>query len=143
MRCEALRITGSIARDSFGDGYRFRTTLLAILPVMPSASHLTPMFRQYRSLKEEHPESILLYRMGDFYEMFYDDARIVSPLLDLTLTARGKGTDNEVPMCGFPHHQLDQYTGRLVRGVAGSRSASKSRTPRRRRVSCAARWCGS
>jgi len=74
------------------------------------------MFRQYRSLKEEHPESILLYRMGDFYELFYDDARIASPLLDLTLTARGKGTDNEVPMCGFPHHQLEQYTARLVRG---------------------------
>ena len=82
---------------------------------MASASQLTPMFRQYRSLKEKHPGSILLYRMGDFYEMFFEDARIASPLLDLTLTARGKGTDNVVPMCGFPHHQLDQYTGRLVR----------------------------
>jgi len=82
---------------------------------MRGASQLTPMFRQYRSLKEAHPRSILLYRMGDFYEMFYEDARIASPLLDLTLTARGKGTDNEVPMCGFPHHQLEQYTGRLVR----------------------------
>ncbi len=81
---------------------------------MPEASHLTPMFRQYRSLKHEHPESILLFRMGDFYEMFYEDARLASPLLELTLTARGRGTDNVVPMCGFPHHQLDHYTGRLV-----------------------------
>jgi DNA mismatch repair protein MutS len=82
---------------------------------MRGASQLTPMFRQYRSLKEEHPQSILLYRMGDFYEMFYEDARVASSLLDLTLTARGKGTDHVVPMCGFPHHQLEQYTGRLVR----------------------------
>ena len=73
------------------------------------------MFRQYRSLKQEQPESILLFRMGDFYEMFFDDAKIASPLLELALTARGKGTDNVVPMCGFPYHQLDHYTGRLVR----------------------------
>ena len=73
------------------------------------------MFRQYRSLKQEQPDSILLFRMGDFYEMFFDDAKIASPLLELALTARGKGTDNVVPMCGFPYHQLDHYTGRLVR----------------------------
>jgi DNA mismatch repair protein MutS len=82
---------------------------------MGAASNLTPMFRQYRSLKQEQPGSILLFRMGDFYEMFFEDAQIASPLLELTLTARGRGTDNVVPMCGFPHHQLDFYTGRLVR----------------------------
>jgi len=73
------------------------------------------MLRQYRALKREHAASILLFRMGDFYEMFFDDAREASRLLDLTLTARGRGTDNVVPMCGFPYHQLDQYTARLVR----------------------------
>ncbi len=73
------------------------------------------MFRQYRALKSEHPDSILLFRMGDFYEMFFDDAQTASRLLELTLTARGKGTANVVPMCGFPHQQLDQYTTRLVR----------------------------
>jgi DNA mismatch repair protein MutS len=73
------------------------------------------MFRQYHALKRGQPESILLFRMGDFYEMFYDDAKVASRLLELTLTARGKGTDHVVPMCGFPHHQLDGYAARLVR----------------------------
>jgi len=82
---------------------------------MCSATQLTPMFRQYRSIKEDHPDAILFFRMGDFYEMFYDDAKEASRLLELTLTARGKGTGNVVPMCGFPHHQLDGYTARLVR----------------------------
>ena len=81
---------------------------------MPESSNLSPMFRQYRALKQQQPESILLFRMGDFYEMFFEDAQQASPILELTLTARGKGTDNVVPMCGFPHHQLDHYTGRLV-----------------------------
>jgi DNA mismatch repair protein MutS len=79
------------------------------------------MFRQYRTIKEDHPDAIVLFRMGDFYEMFYDDARLASRALELTLTARGKGTRNEVPMCGFPHHQLDGYGLRLVK--AGYRVA--------------------
>jgi DNA mismatch repair protein MutS len=76
---------------------------------------LTPMLRQYKALKRDNPDAILLFRMGDFYEMFYQDAQRASGLLELTLTARGKGTDNVVPMCGFPHHQLEPYTARLVR----------------------------
>ena len=69
---------------------------------MSDAVALTPMFRQYRALKAEHPGTILFFRMGDFYEMFDDDARTASPLLSLTLTARGKGTAHAAPMCGFP-----------------------------------------
>ncbi|HXV78113.1 MAG TPA: hypothetical protein VD788_17515, partial [Candidatus Polarisedimenticolaceae bacterium] len=88
---------------------------------MAQTASLTPMFRQYRALKGDHPDAILLFRMGDFYEMFFEDAKIASELLELTLTARGKGTDNVAPMCGFPHHQLDGYTARLVR--AGRRVA--------------------
>jgi len=76
---------------------------------------LTPMLRQYKALKRDNPDAILLFRMGDFYEMFYQDAQRASGLLELTLTSRGKGTDNVVPMCGFPHHQLEPYTARLVR----------------------------
>ena len=76
---------------------------------------LTPMLRQYKALKRDNPDAILLFRMGDFYEMFYQDAQRASGLLELTLTSRGKGTDNAVPMCGFPHHQLEPYTARLVR----------------------------
>ena len=88
---------------------------------MSDAVALTPMFRQYRALKAEHPGTILFFRMGDFYEMFDDDARTASPLLSLTLTARGKGTAHAAPMCGFPWHQLDAYAARLAR--AGHRVA--------------------
>jgi len=79
------------------------------------------MFRQYRSLKRQHPDALLLFRMGDFYEMFYEDAERASRLLDLTLTVRGRGTSHAAPMCGFPHHQLESYAARLVR--AGLRVA--------------------
>ena len=82
---------------------------------MQDAATLTPMFRQYRALKGENPGAILLFRMGDFYEMFFEDAEVASKALELTLTARGKGTANVAPMCGFPHHQLDGYAARLVR----------------------------
>jgi DNA mismatch repair protein MutS len=82
---------------------------------MQEAASSTPMFRQYRALKGQHPDAILLFRMGDFYEMFHEDAEIASRALDLTLTARGKGTANAAPMCGFPHHQLDAYAAKLVR----------------------------
>ena len=88
---------------------------------MQDAASLTPMFRQYQALKGEHPGAILLFRMGDFYEMFYEDAQTASKALELTLTARGKGTAHAAPMCGFPHHQLASYTTRLVR--AGHRVA--------------------
>ena len=81
---------------------------------MRESARLTPMFRQYRSIKQDHPDAVLFFRMGDFYEMFFEDAKVASGELDLTLTARGKGTDNVVPMCGFPHHQVESYTARLV-----------------------------
>ncbi|MCP3980994.1 MAG: DNA mismatch repair protein MutS [bacterium] len=83
---------------------------------MTQARSPSPMFRQYRTLKNDHPDAILLFRMGDFYEMFFEDAKVAAAELELTLTARGKGTENVVPMCGFPHHQLDAYCARLVRG---------------------------
>jgi DNA mismatch repair protein MutS len=73
------------------------------------------MFQQYRALKTDHKDAILLFRMGDFYEMFHEDAREASRVLELTLTARGKGTAHVAPMCGFPHHQLDAYVAKLVR----------------------------
>jgi DNA mismatch repair protein MutS len=82
---------------------------------MSAHPSLPPILRQYCAIKQQEPESILLFRMGDFYEMFFEDAQVASPLLELALTARGRGTDNVVPMCGFPHHQLDHYTGMLVR----------------------------
>ncbi len=74
----------------------------------------TPMMRQYLSIKARHPEHLLFYRMGDFYELFYDDAKSAAGLLDITLTARGKSTDDPVPMCGIPFHSVDRYLTRLV-----------------------------
>src|SRR5437867_2319050 len=75
---------------------------------------LTPMLRQYRQVKSEHPDAILMFRLGDFYEMFYDDALVASRALSLTLTARGRGTGSEAPMCGVPYHAADGYIARLI-----------------------------
>jgi DNA mismatch repair protein MutS len=77
---------------------------------------LTPMLRQYRQVKAEHPDAILMFRLGDFYEMFFDDALVASKALALTLTARGRGTAAEAPMCGVPYHAADGYIARLVNG---------------------------
>ncbi len=75
---------------------------------------LTPMLRQYMHIKEEYPDAILFFRMGDFYEMFFDDARIASKALGITLTARGTYKGEKVPMCGVPHHAYSSYVGKLV-----------------------------
>jgi len=74
----------------------------------------TPMLRQYQQVKAQHPDAILMFRLGDFYEMFYDDAVVASKALALTLTARGRGTSTEAPMCGVPFHAADGYIARLV-----------------------------
>lgn len=75
----------------------------------------TPMMQQYLKIKAEHPNELLLYRMGDFYELFYDDARVAAELLDITLTARGKSGGEPVPMAGIPFHSIEGYLARLVR----------------------------
>ncbi|MEE8184335.1 MAG: DNA mismatch repair protein MutS, partial [Acidobacteriota bacterium] len=78
-------------------------------------SDLTPMFRQYRKIKEAHRDCILMFRMGDFYEMFFEDAQKASRVLEITLTTRGKGSAMEAPMCGVPHHSAEGYIAKLVR----------------------------
>ena len=78
------------------------------------ASH-TPMMRQYLAIKAEHPDILLFYRMGDFYELFHDDARRAAELLDITLTARGKSAGAPIPMAGVPVHAVDGYLAKLVR----------------------------
>ncbi|HDY65360.1 MAG TPA: hypothetical protein ENH84_03895, partial [Phycisphaerae bacterium] len=80
----------------------------------------TPAMRQYRCFKEQYPQYILLFRMGDFYEMFYEDARIASSVLGLALTSRSKGP-SAVPLAGIPYHALDKYLVQLIR--AGHRVA--------------------
>ena len=75
---------------------------------------LTPMFRQYLEIKERYPDAILFFRLGDFYEMFFDDAVLASRILDITLTSRDKGTKEKVPMCGVPAANATPYINRLV-----------------------------
>ena len=79
-----------------------------------TSSH-TPMMQQYLSIKAHHPETLLFYRMGDFYELFFDDAKKAADLLDITLTARGQSAGEPIPMCGVPYHAADNYLARLVR----------------------------
>jgi DNA mismatch repair protein MutS len=79
-----------------------------------SAAH-TPMMRQYLAIKAEHPDMLVFYRMGDFYELFYDDAKRAASLLDITLTARGKSAGNPIPMAGVPYHAAESYLAKLVR----------------------------
>ncbi|MFJ5330619.1 DNA mismatch repair protein MutS [Pectobacterium versatile] len=74
----------------------------------------TPMMQQYFRLKAEHPEILLFYRMGDFYELFYDDAKRASQLLDISLTKRGASAGEPIPMAGVPHHAVENYLARLV-----------------------------
>jgi len=78
-------------------------------------AEMTPMMKQYRSLKKKAHDSILLFRLGDFYEMFYDDAKTASSVLEITLTARAGGTNGKYPMCGFPHHAAAAYIPKLVK----------------------------
>ncbi|MCX6357243.1 MAG: DNA mismatch repair protein MutS, partial [Candidatus Aureabacteria bacterium] len=73
------------------------------------------MMAQYKKIKKETPPSILMFRLGDFYEMFFDDAVTASRVLNITLTARESGKGNKVPMCGVPHHAVQEYIARLVR----------------------------
>ena len=70
--------------------------------------------QQYLRIKAEHPEGLLFYRMGDFYELFYEDAKTAARILDITLTARGKSGGQPIPMCGIPYHAADRYLAKLV-----------------------------
>ncbi len=81
-----------------------------------SSSELThtPMMQQYWGIKSEYPETLVFYRMGDFYELFYDDAIKASNLIDITLTKRGKSAGKDIPMAGVPYHAADQYLARLL-----------------------------
>jgi len=74
----------------------------------------TPMMRQYLAIKAQHPDAIVFYRMGDFYEMFLRDAEIAAPLLEIALTTRDKAKADPVPMCGIPVHAADQHLKRLA-----------------------------
>ena len=80
-----------------------------------SSEKLTPVMKQFRDVKEKHPDKIILFRMGDFYETFFDDAKIAAKLLGITLTARNKSDADAPALAGFPYHALDSYLDKLVK----------------------------
>ena len=75
----------------------------------------TPMMQHYLKTHEEYKDCILFYRLGDFYEMFFDDAKVVSKELELTLTGKSCGAEERAPMCGIPYHAAETYLTRLVK----------------------------
>ena len=86
------------------------------MSLMPQdRSKLSPMMQQYLSMKDEHRDQILMFRLGDFYEMFFDDAVTASRELELTLTGRDCGLPDRAPMCGVPYHSVENYIARLVK----------------------------
>jgi len=82
---------------------------------MSSKSATTPMMAQYLEIKAAHPDALLFYRMGDFYEMFFDDAVAAAEALDIALTKRGKHDGEDIPMCGVPVHAAEGYLLTLIR----------------------------
>jgi DNA mismatch repair protein MutS len=93
---------------------------------MARADAPTPMMAQYRRLKEEAGDALLFYRMGDFFELFFDDARAASACLDIALTKRGEDAGEPIPMCGVPAHSAESYLARLIK--AGHRVAIAEQT---------------
>ncbi len=85
-----------------------------IQPCAMNPALQTPMMKQYLEIKAQHPESILFFRMGDFYEMFLDDALVAARILDITLTSRNKGGSDEIPFCGVPFHSAQPYVAKLI-----------------------------
>ena len=81
---------------------------------MAAQEPMTPMMRQYLETKKEYPDCILFYRLGDFYEMFFEDALTCSKELEITLTGKNCGMEERAPMCGVPFHSVDGYLDRLV-----------------------------
>jgi DNA mismatch repair protein MutS len=81
---------------------------------MTGTMNLTPAMRQYLEIKEQHKDCILFFRMGDFYEMFFEDAITASKILEITLTSRNKGKDDSIPLCGIPYHAASSYIAKLI-----------------------------
>src|SRR5207253_8258774 len=109
------------SRKSRAAGPQFCPSLLTnrSKPLMNKAisdlSSHTPMMQQYWRLKNQHPDQLMFYRMGDFYEIFYEDAKKAARLLDITLTARGQSAGQAIPMCGIPYHAAEGYLAKLVK----------------------------
>ena len=104
---------------------------------------LTPMMKQFHDMKATNPDAILLFRCGDFYETYSDDAVVASQILGITLTKRNqKGSSGSIAMAGFPHHALDNYLPRLIRAGPTRRSQANQKTRETRHHRIGDPWCG-
>jgi len=86
-----------------------------LLKPMPQTAKHTPMMQQYWQLKSQYPDQLMFYRMGDFYELFYEDAKKAARLLDISLTARGQSAGQPIPMAGVPYHAAEGYLAKLLK----------------------------
>ncbi len=111
-------------------------------PAEPRAAsrRVTPMMEQYIEIRAANPDCLLFYRMGDFYELFFDDAATASRALGIALTKRGKHLGEDIPMCGVPVHAADDYLQKLIGSAFASPSANRSKTPPRRAAAARRRW---
>ena len=100
---------------------------------------MTPLRQQYLRIKKQFPDVIVLFRLGDFYETFDDDAKIVSSVCNIVLTGRDMGTGNRVPLAGVPYHAVETYLAKLIRQGTRSRSSSSPSRTRPTRPARAAR----
>ena len=94
----------------------------------------TPMMEQYLKIKNKHKDSLLFYRMGDFYELFFDDAVVASKILDITLTKRGKSNGTDIPMCGVPFHAADNYLPKLIKKGFNVAVCEQTETPEEAKI---------
>src|SRR5574337_88317 len=88
---------------------------MAFQPITSMSEFSTPLMRQYSAIKERHLNALLLFRLGDFYELFFEDAIVASKELQITLTSRNKERGVAVPMCGVPYHAAEGYIAKLIR----------------------------
>ncbi len=98
-------------------------------PIPPNDAALTPMMAQYWAVKNQYPDALVFYRMGDFFEMFFDDAEKASRILDIALTKRGKDRGAEIPMCGVPVHSHESYLARLIKAGCRVAICEQTETP--------------
>ena len=98
------------------------------------------MMQQYLKVKAEHPDELLFYRMGDFYELFYQDAEKAAALLDITLTARGKSGGSPIPMCGVPYHAVERYLVKLVEAGVSVQFVNRSGILQPAKVRLTEKW---
>ncbi|MBK9037926.1 MAG: hypothetical protein IPL83_02000 [Bdellovibrionales bacterium] len=99
-----------------------------------SEKNLTPLMTQYWEVKNQHPDKVILFRMGDFFEMFHEDARIAAPILNIALTQRNKKSADDTPMCGVPHHSIAGPIMKLLAAGKKSLFAIRLRTQSRQKA---------